>query len=127
MEKMKTKTVTIGVKSLKEALKDSQAHMEGISSGKSLPSVCGVYFESFTAMRKALTEKRLDILRTVKREKPDSVYALAKVLGRDIKSVQIDLKFLEDAGLVEMNKTMDGRRRTRPKVNYDVIDLKIAV
>jgi len=124
---MKIKTIKIGLMTGEELIKDAAGFMRknkrtGIASQET-----GIFFENLSAMRKALTEKRLEIVKVIKKEKPRSVYALAKFLGRDLRSVIKDLEILEEAGLVDLKKAAAGKERTVPTVNYDVIDLKIAV
>ena len=87
----------------------------------------GISFESFEAMRKVLTEERLRILKTIKKNQPGSIYELAKILHRDIKNTFNDVQFLAQAGLIELKKTKDGREKTTPMVNYDKILLEIPV
>ena len=78
-------------------------------------------------MRKVLTEERLRVLRTVRKERPASVYELAKKLKRDIKNTFNDVQFLAQAGLLELKKTKAGREKTTQLVNYDKILLEIPV
>jgi predicted transcriptional regulator len=69
-------------------------------------------FTSLTEMARALTPKRLELLRLVRRRSPSSVRQLAELAGRDIKNVVADVKALEAYGLLEM----DGEARpNRPK------------
>jgi len=63
----------------------------------------------------------------VKREKPSSVYELAKLLKRDVKNVTQDLEYLKQIGLVEIRRTKEKQERNIPEVKYDKIDLQIAV
>jgi len=124
---MKVKTIKVGVKSADELLEDAGDYMKRVARGETPPARKGVYFENVTAMRKALTEKRLEILKTIRHEKPASVYALAKLLDRSVKSVVTDLHYLEAVGLVDLKKKGEGRERTEPTVDYDNIRLEIAV
>jgi predicted transcriptional regulator len=59
-----------------------------------------VTFLSLEAMMAALTPKRLELLRHLRRNRADSVKALAVALGRDYKRVHEDVAVLESAGLV---------------------------
>lgn len=108
-------------------LEDAKDYMKKVARGQAAAPKKGVYFEDITTMRKALTEKRLEILRAVKRENPASIYALAKSLDRSVKSVSTDLKYLDAVGLVNLKKSNEGRERTEPTVNYDSIKLEIAM
>ena len=124
---MKVKKVKIGIKSLKEVLEDFAETAEAIERGEKVKRRRGYYFENLAAFRRALTEKRLEVLHVVKREKPSSVYALAKLLKRDVKNVTQDLEYLKQIGLVEIRRTKEKQERNIPEVKYDKIDLQIAV
>lgn len=77
-------------------------------------------FESWDALERVLTGKRMELLRYVRRHKVTSVRALAKALGRDYRNVHADVQALTAAGLLEVT---DGGVRT----DYDVIETKIAI
>ncbi len=77
-------------------------------------------FESWDALARTLTTKRVEILRHVRRHKVKSVRALAKALGRDYANVHADVKALKDAGLLD---TIDDQLRA----DYDAIETKIAI
>ena len=124
---MKVKKVKIGIKSLKEVLEDFAETAEAIERGEKVKRRRGYYFENLAAFRRALTEKRLEVLHVIKREKPSSVYALAKLLKRDVKNVTQDLEYLKQIGLVEIRRTKEKQERNIPEVKYDKIDLQIAV
>jgi len=49
------------------------------------------------------------------------------MLDRDIKNTFDDIRFLAQAGLIELKKTKDGRKKTTPTVNYERILLEIPV
>src|SRR3990167_11366087 len=104
---MKVKKVKIGIKSLKEVLEDFAETAEAIERGEKVKRRRGYYFENLAAFRRALTEKRLEVLHVIKREKPSSVYALAKLLKRDVKNVTQDLEYLKQIGLVEIRRTKE--------------------
>ena len=74
-----------------------------------------------------MTPKRLELLRTVKEKRPQSVYELARLMNRDLKNVTQDLAFLERLDLVELKKTKDKRAKTTPSVDYDKILREIVV
>jgi len=124
---MKVKKVKIGIKSLKEVLEDFAETAEAIERGEKVKRRRGYYFENLAAFRRALTEKRLEVLHVIKREKPSSVYELAKLLKRDVKNVTQDLEYLKQIGLVEIRRTKEKQERNIPEVKYDKIDLQIAV
>ena len=71
--------------------------------------------ESWAALARVLTGKRMEILHHVRRHKVPSVRALAKALGRDSSNVHADVQALSAAGLLEA--TEDG-----VSADYDAID-----
>ena len=98
-----------------------------LEKGEQVKKHEGISFENIEAMRKMLSEERLRILKTIKKEHPKSIYELAKLLNRDIKNTFDDVQFLAQIGLIELKKTKEGREKTVPKVNYDRILLEIPV
>jgi len=124
---MKIRRIEIGIKPLKESLHEFAVVWDKLQHGEKVEKRTGIYFESIDAMRKVLTNKRLTILKVIKEEEPNSVYALAKLLGRDLKNVNQDLKMLVDIGLVTVEPVKDGKKRIVPHVEYDKILLEIPV
>src|SRR3989338_2056156 len=124
---MRVKRVKIGIKRFEEVLEGVKETMKKIERGEKVKERRGYYFENLAAFRRALTEKRLEVLYVIKREKPSSVYELAKLLKRDVKNVTQDLEYLKQIGLVEIRRTKEKQERNIPEVKYDKIDLQIAV
>ena len=124
---MKVKNIKIGVRSLDTAFEEWAQTFEKVRRGKKIDKRRGVYFTSLEAMRKVLTEKRLELLHIIKEQQPDSVYELSKIVKRDLKNINSDLDLLRDIGLVSMSKARKGRERIIPRVNYDKIQLEIGV
>jgi predicted transcriptional regulator len=77
-------------------------------------------FESWDALARVLTGKRMELLRYVRRHKVASVRALAKALGRDYSNVHADVQALMAAGLLD---AANGGLRA----DYDAIETKIAI
>jgi len=77
-------------------------------------------FESWDALARLLTGKRMELLRYVHNHNVGSVRALAKALGRDYSNVHADVQALTTAGLIET--TEDGLR-----ADYDAIETTIAM
>src|ERR1700732_3108633 len=72
-------------------------------------------FESWDALTRVLTGKRMELLRYVRRHDVTSVRALAKALGRDYSNVHADVQALTAAGLLDAT---DGG----VQADYDVIE-----
>lgn len=124
---MRVKKVKIGIKSFEEVLEGVKDAMKKIERGEKVKRRRGYYFENLAAFRRALTERRLEVLHVIKKERPSSVYELAKILKRDAKNVTQDLEYLKQIGLVEIKRTKEKQERNIPQVKYDEIELKIAV
>ena len=77
-------------------------------------------FESWDALTRVLTGKRMELLRYVRRHDVASIRALAKALGRDYSNVHADVQALAAAGLLD---TTSGGVRA----DYDAIETKIAI
>ncbi len=83
-------------------------------------------FEGLAAVRKVLSNEKARILHTIKVKKPLSIYALAKILGRDFKSVAEDIKLLERFGFIDMFAEKTGKReRLRPVLATQGVTLHI--
>ena len=123
---MKVKKVKIGIKTLEEVLRDTGEVMKKIERGEKLKPVkeSEVYFTSFEAFRKALTPKRLELLRLIKSKQPSSINELARIAKRDVKNITDDVKYLVQIGLVEKKET---NRKIAPVIMYDTLMLEIAV
>ncbi|GBD97649.1 MAG TPA: ArsR family transcriptional regulator [Nitrospirae bacterium] len=125
---MRVKNVTIGIKSVEEMIDEAKGVMKSLERGKKVGKrKAGIYFENLETMRKAITIERLKILKVIKAEHPESIYRLAKILNRNLKNVSDDVHYLADLGLIELEKTKNGREKTTPTVNYDKILLEIPV
>jgi predicted transcriptional regulator len=77
-------------------------------------------FESWDALARVLTGKRMKLLRYVRRHRVTSVRALAKALKRDYSNVHADVQALAAAGLLHAT---DGG----VSADYDAIETKIAI
>ena len=121
---MKVKKISIEIKSLDGALKEAGETFAKLAAGQHARKKTAIYFSNIKDFRKVLTDKRLELLKTVKDRKPSSVYELAKMLKRDLKNVLQDIEYLKQAGLVEIE---EAENRKIPHVEYDRITLDLAV
>jgi len=124
-----TRTLTIKIKSIDDALDDFRKSFRAVEAGHRGSRREGVYFTSIEAARTLLTPNRLALLRAVRQHRPASIYELAKIVRRDLKNVQSDLKRLEQYGLVTMTKGRGlGKRQIKtPRSAFGHIALKIAL
>lgn len=121
---MKTKQIKIGFKDIGAALEDFVETGEALTRGEQVREEAGVYFTSIEAFRKAITPRRLELLNVIKSARPGSINELASLAGRNIKNVAEDTKLLAQMGLIEIKEVQN---RAAPEVDYDEIDIRIAV
>jgi predicted transcriptional regulator len=121
---MRTKKIRIGIKDLNTTLDAFVASGEALARGDKVKEETGIYFTSVEAFRKAITPRRIELLHIIKTNRPASINQLATLARRNIKNVTEDVKLLSQVGLVE-TKEIDNC--LKPHVDYEEIDLRIAV
>mgnify|MGYP001609898993 CR=1 FL=1 len=85
-------------------------------------------FEGIHALRQLLSNEKAKILYTIKTKKPSSIYSLAKILKRDFKSVNDDIKLLEKFGFIDLIEERTGKReRLKPILVVDSIHINIQI
>lgn len=126
---MKVKKFQVRIKSLEQGLEEFKAGYRAAVErrGKDFRPVRGRFFTSLEAARNVITEERMRLLRTVKKEKPGSIHELARILGRDVKNVHQDVHLLRRLGLVQLASIRGRRLPGQPKVVYDQIQFLIPV
>src|SRR4029077_3897766 len=72
-----------------------------------------VGFTSIEAARNFLTRERLALMSTIRTRHHGSLYELAKMVSRDFKNVQEDIRILERHGLVRIAKEPRGKRKVK--------------
>jgi len=129
MIKMKssTKTIRLSVTPTREVLRQFASALAKSRRGEKSEDHAGVSFESIEGLRNVLTKRRLELISVIRHKKPNSIYELSKLLNRDMKSVNTDLKILEENDFVELKKTNHGRQRVVPVVEFDKIDIMVSV
>ena len=129
--KMKVKTVHIKIQSEKDFEEKVKARLSKIDRGVfTAKAVREISFTTLSAMRKTLTQKRLEVMHCIKHNHPKSKDELAGLLKRDIKNVRKDIQLLEQLDFIEVRKgkSKDSERQVAvPQVNFERINVDIAV
>ena len=99
---MKLKNIKITIKDHGTVQKEFAEALGSAKKGEAVMPHYEVSFEDIDTLRKVLTEKRLELLHVIKQQQPESMYELAQLVSRDLKSVQDDLHLLEDLGLLSL-------------------------
>lgn len=103
------KTLYVRVSAQADALDRFEAAWH-LASGRAAPAPLAVLsFASLPLLLGNLSPARLELLARLRAAGPMSIFALAKLLGRDYKNVHTDVARLAALGLVE--KTGDSRVR----------------
>ncbi|MDP2946568.1 MAG: hypothetical protein Q8N88_00495 [Nanoarchaeota archaeon] len=85
-------------------------------------------FSDVKLLRKLLSNEKSRILHFLKHKNPSSIYSLAKMLGKDFKSVQENLKILERFGFIEFISEKKGKRESlRPVLSTESIQIIINI
>ena len=89
-----------------------------------------LYFTSLEELRQVLTDRRLELLRLIHKERPGSIKALATLTGRNLKNVNADVHLLARLGLLDLAEEKTGsqrRGRKPPRVPYAAVSVEIAL
>ncbi len=127
---MKIKKITVEIKPIKDVLKEAAQVMERIRKGKHVKAKEGLSFGSVESFREFFTPKRIELLQIIRQRRPKSIYELAKLTNRELKSVVVDIKILEKYGLIDTKKVaVKGKTgyRVVPSFNYDKLTVDIAM
>ena len=124
---MKIKNVRISVRGLREMGRDFAETMERVKRGEHVAPRRELSFETVDTLRKVITKRRLELLHMIAKKQPESVYELAHLVDRDLKSVNTDLKELVRLGLVDLERSEEARKKVKPIVTYDTLNIEIEV
>jgi predicted transcriptional regulator len=85
-------------------------------------------FPDLSWLSKIFSPERLRLIQTIRYQKPESIYQLAKMLGRASSNVQKDIHELAEYGIVELKKRRKkGQKREylSPECNWDGFDIAV--
>lgn len=86
-----------------------------------------IFFESLTAVRKILTDKRLEVWRAIRDRRPESITHLAEILDRGFRSVHRDVVLLKELGLIQLTEGPGRRGNVQQLISlYDELILAVA-
>lgn len=88
----------------------------------------GLEFSGITALRQLLSNEKARMLHILKIKKPSSLYELAKVLGRDFKSVRNDVELLKQFGFIRFISNSKGKRKSlKPVLNVSQLQVNLSL
>ncbi|MBC7539411.1 MAG: transcriptional regulator [Bacteriovorax sp.] len=118
---MKLKKAKIIIKSIKEVKLEWSKALRG--QVKMVQKKDEIIFTSLEAASKVFTKGRMEILQTIMKENPRSIYDLAKILEKDFKNVYTDVKFLSEIGLIELKESKNSKNGLKPVARFSGIEL----
>ena len=116
---MKQQKIDIGVSNAKESYQRFVDAWHKAESGELTDVEVHLNFEDLETLVSVLTAKRLELLKTLRKQGPTSVRALSIALERDYKNVHVDTAALEAVNLIQRN---DDGQVFAP---WDVIDAQL--
>lgn len=102
--------------------RDALDRLERWEDGEEVPYV--INFQDPSDLRALLTDRRIALLRSIMRERPSSIRALATRVDRDLKSVHDDLQVLAEYDIVHFEEV--GRAK-QPFVPYETVEVNLAI
>lgn len=117
-----TETLRITIASGEEALDDALDAAGSAEDGEPRDAV--VSFETAEGIRRLLTDRRLELLRSLMGEPAESITALAERLGRSYSIVHDDVEVLAEYGIIQFRR--DGQSK-QPFVPYERIEFDVTV
>ena len=108
--------------SFEEHRQNAVERAERWEAGEEVPRV--VNFQNPSDLRALLTDRRVELLRSLMAEPADSIRQLAERVDRDVKSVHDDLGVLAEYDIVHFEQ--DGRAK-QPFVPYERIEVSLEI
>ena len=97
-----------------------------IDSGKTSIYSDILFFDSLNDLMRSASKARLELFQSIKEKKPQSLYELAQMIGKDQSYVLRESRALESMGLINLVETKNGGRdRLRPEALYDKIVIEV--
>lgn len=91
-------------------------------AGEEVPHV--INFQNPSDLRALLTDRRVELLKSVMADQPGSIRQLAERLERDVKTVHNDLQVLAEYDIVHFEQ--EGRAK-QPFIPYDTIEVNLEI
>lgn len=101
---------------------DALDRLDRWEAGEEVPHV--INFQNPSDLRALLTDRRVELLRSIMAERPDSIRQLADRIDRDVKTVHDDLQVLAEYDIVHFEQA--GRAK-RAFVPYDSIEVSLEI
>jgi predicted transcriptional regulator len=115
-------TLRITIQSGEDAFADALTAAGVVESGGQEPAV--VSFETTEGVRRLLTDRRLEVIRSLMTAPADSISALAERLDRNYSTVHEDVSILAEYGIVQFRESGSSKA---PFVPYESVEFDVTV
>lgn len=115
-------TLRITIASPEDAFDDATAAAGAAEDGEQTDAV--VSFESAEGIRKLLTDRRLELLRSLMGARAESISALANRLDRSYSVVHDDVEVLAEYGIIQFRQEGTSKQ---PFVPYETIEFDVTI
>lgn len=102
---MSKKVLNVAVSTLEEDLAQFSQAWHAAETGKRVKPYAGIGFEAAVQLLAALSPQRCALIHSLKEQGACSIYALAKLLGRNYSNVHSDVTKLLALGIAEKDET----------------------
>lgn len=115
-------TLIVTLATSEESFDRACAAAEAAQEGKQTPAV--VSFEKAENLQRLLTDSRVEVLRTIMDEAPDSISELAEQLNRDLESVKMDVEIFVECGIAYYSRQGNS---DKPVIPYEAIEFSVTI
>lgn len=121
---MKLKKAKIIIRPLEDIKVEWKEALNGNKSFR--PNKNEIVFTNFESLAKIFSKTRMEILKVVINQNPQSIYEVAKIVKRDFKNVHTDIRLLVEIGLLELRESKDTHNGLMPVAKFSGIELDLA-
>lgn len=118
------RTLTVRVASAETAFDELEERFAALDAGDEPEPLYEVVLQREEDLTRLLRPETLELLRTIARERPESIRETARLLDRDIHQVHDTVTELAQLNLLRLEK--EGRRK-RPVVWYDDLEIELSI
>ena len=115
-------TLVVTVASSEKFHDDVTSALEALEGGDAVDSTPTLSFTSYDDLMQTVTPRVLDLIETVRQQKPASINETARVVDRDVKNVHEELTRLAQLGIIFFEE--DGQSK-RPVVWFDELVINL--
>lgn len=117
---MKLKKAIIKIRNIEDVKAEMKKAFKGEFTG--IQKKNEIVFLNFESAAKVFSKNRMQILQVIAKEKPRSIYELAKLLDKDFKGVHTDVKYLNAVGLIDLKEMDNSRNGLKPVALFSGIE-----